>query len=70
MNEVGGLTREEMREGILQLYGELEREHRRPPTMKELMELTGDVAPVHLIKAFLGVAGKHLTDGRQLRYQR
>lgn len=58
-------TREDMRECTLQCYDELHKEHGRPPTMKEILDLTG--VPIHFVRAFLGVASKRLTDGRQLR---
>lgn len=58
-------TREDMRECTLMVFEELKREHRRAPTMNELVEITG--VPVNITRAFLAVAGKYLTDSRALR---
>lgn len=62
MNDV---TREEARECTLQCYEELKRELGRPPTLKELVELSGISIPV--TRAFLTIAGKSLSNPRALR---
>lgn len=54
-----------MRECTLIVFEELKRELRRAPTMNELVEITG--VPVNITRAFLAIASKYLTDGRDLR---
>jgi len=62
MNDV---TREEARECTLQCYGELRRELGRPPTLKELVELSG--IPIPITRAFLTIASMKLSNPRALR---
>lgn len=61
------VSSEDVRECVLSCYEELLREHGRPPTMREMGELTG--VPLNYVKAILVANSKPLTDGRRLRYQ-
>lgn len=61
-------SREAMRSCTMDVFDDFVRTLKRPPTIKELVDVSG--VPANITKAFLAVANRRLTDGRALRYQR